>query len=97
MGWTERAGDRQTDMDAALERLMTGTTSGHNALLRDDDNHLVTQTVLCPAAYTPTRDKPEAMVKLAAAIAATAGLVAGLAVVEAVPHVKRVSRPSSRS
>ncbi|MFC8592994.1 hypothetical protein [Streptomyces atroolivaceus] len=34
-------------------------TSGYNALLRDDDNRLVTQAVLYPAAYTLTRDKPK--------------------------------------
>ncbi|MET8439248.1 hypothetical protein ABZV61_42760 [Streptomyces sp900116325] len=67
----------------------SSTPGGSNALLRDDDNHLVTQAVLYPAGDTLTRDEAEAMVKLAAAAAATAGLVAGIAVAKAAPHAKR--------
>ncbi|WP_405819576.1 hypothetical protein OG241_30055 [Streptomyces sp. NBC_01390] len=75
--------------DTRLSQSST-TPGGRSSLLRDEDNHLAGHSVLFPADDDLlTRAEAEAMLKLAMAGAAAAGIVVTAAAVKAAPYVRK--------
>ncbi|MFJ9080278.1 hypothetical protein ACIRO3_34325 [Streptomyces sp. NPDC102278] len=67
----------------------SSTSGGRSALVRDEDNALVTHAVLYPAGGDAISvEDVVKVVKVVAAVGVTAGIVLGVAATKAAPHVR---------